>query len=238
MEKIIDDKAIAKVEKAIGYVFKDKTLLITALKHSSYDKNDNYEKLEFLGDSVLQLVVSSYLFNTHKYLQEGEMTVTRAFAVCEETLSKICIRLGVDKFIHIGMSGIASKVNKNRSVIADVFESIIGAIYMDSQFEYVKTFIIANINEFIVEYIKSGDNNDSKTKLQHFVQSQFQDEPKYVVKDEKGPPHDKTFTVEVYVNSKSCGKGKGKTKKEAQQAAAKDALNKIEKKVWNNNDSQ
>lgn len=230
MEKTVNEKSISSVEKAIGYTFKDKTLIATALKHSSYDKQDNYEKLEFLGDSVLQIVISTFLFKTHSYLQEGEMTVTRAYAVCEETLAKICKKLGIDKYIMIGMSAVASQVNKNKSVMADVFESILGALYMDSGFEYVTPFIISNLNEFIVEYIKSGDNNDYKTKLQHLVQSHYQDEPKYVVKDENGPPHDKTFIVEAYVQEKPYGKGKGKTKKEAQQAAAKDALKKIDKK--------
>ena len=165
------------------------------------------------------------------------MTVTRAYAVCEESLSKACRNLGIDKYILVGMSAIGAKVNTNKSVIADAFESVIGAIYLDSGFDYVKSFIISNLNEFIVEYIKSGDNNDYKTKLQHLVQSQYQDEPKYVVKDEKGPPHDKTFIVEAQVMGKIYGNGKGKTKKEAQQSAAKDALNYIEKKGLNNNDS-
>ncbi|HQM38790.1 MAG TPA: ribonuclease III [Clostridia bacterium] len=231
MENYINDKSISAVEKAIGYIFRDKSLLSTALKHSSYDKLENYEKLEFLGDSVLSVVISEFLFRTHSYLLEGEMTVTRAYAVCEESLSKACRNLGIDKYILVGMSAIGAKVNTNKSVIADAFESVIGAIYLDSGFDYVKSFIISNLNEFIVEYIKSGDNNDYKTKLQHLVQSQYQDEPKYVVKDEKGPPHDKTFIVEAQVMGKTYGNGKGKTKKEAQQSAAKDALNYIEKKV-------
>ncbi|MFA7672513.1 MAG: ribonuclease III [Clostridia bacterium] len=226
----ITDRSVEAVEKAIGYDFKNKTLLQTALKHSSYDKYDNYEKLEFLGDSVLQIVVSTFLFKTHSYLAEGEMTVTRAYAVCEETLSKISNKLGIDKYIQIGVSGMASKVNKNKSVTADVFESIVGAMYIDSEFEYVRSFIISNLNEYIVEYIKSGDNNDHKTKLQHIVQSSYQDEPKYIVKEEKGPPHDRTFIVEVYVDDIPYGTGKGKTKKEAQQAAAREALILIDKK--------
>lgn len=230
MGKFVSENSILAVEKAIGYTFKDKMLLHTALKHSSYDKNDNYEKLEFLGDAVLQVVISTFLFNTHSYLQEGEMTVTRAYAVCEDTLSKICKKLEIDKHTMIGMSAVASQVNKNKSVMADVFESVIGAIYMDSEFEHVKSFIISNLNEYIVEYIKSGNNNDHKTKLQHIVQSHYQDEPKYIVKEEKGPPHDKTFIVEAFVQGEPYGKGKGKTKKEAQQAAAKDALTKIDKK--------
>ncbi|HPB17355.1 MAG: ribonuclease III [Clostridia bacterium] len=237
MEKNISDKSIASVEKAIGYTFKNKSLLSTALKHSSYDKNENYEKLEFLGDSVLSVVISDFLFKTHNYLQEGEMTVTRAYAVCEESLSKVCKRLGIDRHILVGFSAVGSKVNANKSVIADAFESVIGAIYLDSGFSYVKPFIISNLNEFIVEYIKSGDNNDHKTKLQHLVQSQYQEEPKYLVKEEKGPPHDKTFVVEALVMGMPYGKGKGKTKKEAQQAAAKDALNNIEKKGLDNHDS-
>jgi len=233
MEKVIC-KSIASVEKAIGYSFKDKSLLSTALKHSSYDKTENYEKLEFLGDSVVSLVISDFLFTTHNYLQEGEMTVTRAYAVCEESLSKVSKRLGIDKYILIGSSAVGSSVNTNKSVIADAFESLIGAMYLDSGLEYVRPFIISNLNEFIVEYIKSGDNNDHKTKLQHFVQSRYQEEPKYLVKGEKGPPHDKTFLVEVIITGEPYGKGIGKTKKEAQQAAAKDALDNIEKKGLDN----
>jgi ribonuclease-3 len=126
MEKNISDKSIASVEKAIGYTFKNKSLLSTALKHSSYDKNENYEKLEFLGDSVLSVVISDFLFKTHNYLQEGEMTVTRAYAVCEESLSKVCKRLGIDRHILVGFSAVGSKVNANKSVIADAFESVIG----------------------------------------------------------------------------------------------------------------
>lgn len=184
MEKVID-KSIASVEKAIGYSFKDKSLLSTALKHSSYDKTENYEKLEFLGDSVLSLVISDFLFRTHNYLQEGEMTVTRAYAVCEESLSKVSKRLGIDKYILIGSSAVSSSVNTNKSVIADAFESLIGAMYLDSGFKYVRPFIISNLNEFIVEYIRSGDNNDHKTKLQHLYSPDIRKSPNIWLKEKK-----------------------------------------------------
>lgn len=223
-------------EKVIGYEFKDIELLKTALTHSSYDKDNNYEKLEFLGDSILQIIVSEFLFKSHSYLQEGEMTITRAYAVCEDTLYKVSLNLGLNKCIYAGSSAITSIVNQSKSVMADIVESITGAIYLDSGINEAKTFLISNLNKFIVEYIKSGDNKDSKTKLQHIVQALHQEEPTYKVKQEKGPAHNKTFLVEVYVNQKVFGLGSGKSKKEAQQEAAKVALKKFEvkgkKKRW------
>ena len=223
-------KKIENAEKAIGYNFKDQNLIKHALTHVSYSKFDNYEKLEFLGDSVLQLVISNYLYHNHSYLHEGEMTVTRAYAVCGETLSKVGKKLSLDRCIIIGPSGITKKINNNISVIADVFEAITGAMYIDSGLEETGKFIIEHLNKYIVEYIKSGDNKDYKTRLQHLSQEIFSKEPEYILKSEKGPDHDKTFIIEVYINDKFGGKGKGNSKKKAQQNAAEEALKRYDKK--------
>jgi len=225
-----DYKYIENLEKSIGYSFYDKDLLIRAITHSSYDMDSNYEKLEFLGDAVLQIIVSDYLYEKHHYLSEGEMTVTRAYAVCGETLGKASSNMGLDKFILIGSSGKKKKINKNKSVMADVFEGLTAAIYLDSGIENAVEFVLRNLIDYISEYIESGDNKDYKTRLQHIVQDKYSIEPNYVVRSEKGPAHDKTFSVDVFVKGRLCGKGKGKSKKKAQQDAAMNALRKFDRR--------
>ncbi len=226
----MEDKQTGKLEKQLGYEFKNKNLLKRALTHSSKDRENNYEKLEFLGDSVLQIIISRYLFEEFGHLGEGEMTVTRAYAVCGDTLGMAAGGLNLDKHIIIGSSGKARKINKNKSVLADVFEAVTAAIYLDGGFETATSFVLEKLGDYISEYIESGDNRDYKTKLQHITQDMYGDEPEYIVKNEKGPAHDRTFTVEVFVNGKSCGKGRGKSKKKAQQDAAMSAIRKYGKK--------
>ncbi|MFO7637284.1 MAG: ribonuclease III [Clostridia bacterium] len=224
------DKRIMSIEKITGHRFEDSALIRNALTHVSGNKFENYEKLEFLGDAVLQLAISNYLFQVHSYLQEGEMTVTRAYAVCGDTLAKVGRKLSLDKLIIIGPSGLAKKINNNDSVIADVFEAITGALYLEAGMESASRFVIEHLNRYIIEYIKSGDNKDYKTRLQHLTQELYSMEPEYILKSEKGPDHDKTFIIEVYVNKKASGRGKGNSKKKAQQGAAEEALKKYDKK--------
>ena len=139
---MLDRKFIGNIEKAIDYSFFDKELLMQAITHSSHDQHHNYEKLEFLGDSVLQIIISRFLFDKHHYLSEGEMTVTRAYAVCGETLCRASSEMQLDKYIFIGSSGKKKKINKNKSVLADVFESLTAAIYLDSGLEEAEKFIL------------------------------------------------------------------------------------------------
>ncbi|MCK5812302.1 MAG: ribonuclease III [Clostridiales bacterium] len=225
-----NEKNINDIEKIIKYKFIDKNLLMQSITHSSYNKVENYEKLEFLGDAVLQIVISRYLFDKHIYLNEGQMTVTRAYAVCGETLTEVGKKLGIDKHILIGNSGRRRKINKNDSIIADVFESIVGAMYLEKGMEFTGEFIISNLDKYISDYIKSGDNKDYKTKLQHITQAIFSVEPKYILKDQKGPDHDKTFLMHVTIKNSLFGKGKGKTKKKAEQSAAFSAIKRLRKK--------
>ncbi|MCD6321961.1 MAG: ribonuclease III [Clostridiales bacterium] len=227
---MLDRKFIGNIEKAIDYSFFDKELLMQAITHSSHDQHHNYEKLEFLGDSVLQIIISRFLFDKHHYLSEGEMTVTRAYAVCGETLGRASSEMQLDKYIFIGSSGKKKKINKNKSVLADVFESLTAAIYLDSGLEEAEKFILKKLSKYVNEYANSGDNKDYKTKLQHITQDLFSLEPKYELRSEKGPAHDRTFSIDVLVNGKHCGKGKGKSKKKAQQDAAMNALKRYDRK--------
>lgn len=227
---MIDRKFIIGIEKAIGYSFFDKELLIKAITHSSHDQHQNYEKLEFLGDSVLQIIISRFLYDNHHYLSEGEMTVTRAYAVCGETLGLAGDDMQLDKYIFIGSSGKKRKINRNMSVMADVFESLTAAIYLDGGYEKAEEFVLSKLARYVNEYASSGDNKDYKTKLQHITQELFNNEPRYELKSEKGPAHDRTFSVDVFVNDVHCGKGKGKSKKKAQQNAASIAIKKYERK--------
>lgn len=227
---MVDRKFIRNIEKVIGYSFYDKELLIQAVTHSSHDQYSNYEKLEFLGDAVLQIIISKFLYDKHNYLSEGEMTVTRAYAVCGETLGRAATEMALDKYIFIGSSGKKKKINKNKSVLADVFESLTAAIYLDNGLKAASEFVLGKLAKYVNEYASSGDNKDYKTKLQHITQELFSEEPRYILKNEKGPAHDRTFSIEVFVKGNQCGKGKGKSKKKAQQDAAKYALKKYEKR--------
>jgi ribonuclease-3 len=226
----MEDRSVEILERETGYTFKDKSLLEKALTHSSKDRNENYEKLEFLGDSVLQIIISRHLYENHSELSEGEMTVTRAYTVCGDTLGAAAEAMGLHKHIIIGLSGMKRRINRNKSVLADVFEALTAAIYLDGGFETAEAFVLDKLSDYLDEYVESGDNRDYKTKLQHLTQEINQTEPEYVIKAEKGPAHDRTFTVEVTVDGKTCGKGRGKSKKKAQQDAAKDALKKFRKK--------
>lgn len=201
----------------------NKKLLDTALTHSSYSNEHkhtyNYERLEFLGDAVLELVTSEY-FYLHTDFKEGEMTRHRAGFVCEKALATYAKELGIDKLIKLGEG---QKNNLNDTIIADVFEAIVGAIYLDQGFDVVKKYI----DEIIIPYIKKdiNFNRDYKTLLQEYVQTDKRSLT-YEVVNEYGEAHKKTFEVVVRIDNIIYGKGIGKSKKEAEQMAAQDAYNK------------
>ena len=201
---------------------KNKDLLLRALTHSSYANEHNcehYERLEFLGDAVLELITSDYFYN-NELLSEGEMTKKRASYVCEEALSKYAKDIGYIPFIRVGHGQLN---NINDTIIADVFEAILGVIYLDCGFETAKKYIY----EVVIPHIKDKEVylSDYKSALQELIQTDKKT-LEYVLIDEIGPAHDKTFTVEVKVDNIIYGKGIGKTKKEAEQEAAKDAFKK------------
>lgn len=222
-----------EIEKIIGYEFKNPEFIKTALSHSSYinevktKKLECYERMEFLGDAVLELTVSEYLYKEMKEMPEGEMTKLRASLVCEPTLA-YCARIGFDlpKYLLLG-KGEENTGGRNRdSIVSDVFEAIIGALYLDGGFDASKPFI--------AEYVLKDMHNkieftDSKTRLQEYVQN-IGLELNYELVKEDGPAHDKTYYMDVYVGGKLLGQGSGKTKKSAEQHAAFEALKVVKTK--------
>ena len=206
----------------MGIEIKNKELLETALTHSSYSNEhncDNYERLEYLGDAILESVTSEYLYLNTDY-SEGEMTKIRANYVCEKALATYSKKMGIDRYIRLGHGQIN---NLNDTIIADVFEAVAAAIYLDQGYEVVKKYL----QDIIVPFIKeSWDfNTDYKTKLQEAVQTNKKS-LEYVLIREYGEAHDKTFEMAVKIDNIIYGKGIGKSKKEAEQNAALDALNK------------
>ena len=218
---------IMNLEEKIGYTFKEKKFLEIALTHTSYANEMkgrmNNERSEFLGDAVLELISSEYIFKTYPYLSEGQMTKTRAYCVCEDSLAEIANKYSFSDFLHVGKS--EEKVNGvyRNSILADSVEAVIGAIFLDSGFEEAKKFILPNLVSKVEEYLKNG-GKDYKTQLQEKLQVHGDVKIEYKIVREDGPEHDKTFVSEVYCNGKFLGQGKGKTKKDAEMEAAKKAL--------------
>ena len=227
------DKTI--LEERIGYKFKKDELLTTALTHSSYSNelrakkisiNCN-ERLEFLGDSVLSIIVSEYLFIKNKFLPEGELTKLRAELVCEKALSKYASEIGLGDYMFLGNGEEKNNGRNRRSIIADAFEALLAAIYLDSGNDkavvagFLMPFVKAEIDEIITE---GRNTTDYKTSLQQFVQQTEGDFLEYEVVGESGPDHNKTFEVVAKLNSNIIGRGKGRSKREAEQNAAKQAM--------------
>lgn len=214
-------------EKLIGYTFRNKDLLNTALTHSSYaneHKTESYERLEFLGDSVLGFVTAEYLYTHFATLPEGQLTKTRAALVCEKSLCGFSRALEVGSFLRLSHGEMHSGGRERPSILADVFESTTAAIYLDSgSLDEAKRFIL----RFIVPAAKSRGTKafkDYKTTLQEIIQQNPEERLEYVLTGESGPDHQKHFTVEVHLNSNVIGKGGGRSKKEAEQQAAREAL--------------
>ena len=228
-------KNISELEKKIGYKFKNETFITTALTHSSYSNelrakkisiNCN-ERLEFLGDSVLSIIVSEYLFVKNKYLPEGELTKLRAELVCEKALSKYAATIELGEYMYLGHGEEKNNGRNRRSIIADAFEALLAAIYLDSEHnkETVAEFLMPFVKKEIEEISSEGRNTtDYKTALQQFVQQTEGDFLEYNVVGESGPDHMKIFEVDAMLNSNVIGHGSGKSKREAEQNAAKQAL--------------
>lgn len=219
---------VEELENKIGYNFKNRKLLKIALTHSSFANESggkfvSYERLEFLGDSVLGIITSDYIFRTFPHLPEGELTKLRATLVCEKQLCVFSQELGLKKFIKLSR-GERHCMGQNRpSILADVFEAICAAIYLDSGMEEAKNFVL----KFIVPAVKNPkiqNAKDYKTDLQEIVQKNPGETIEYVLIKEEGPDHDKKFTVEAKISNNPVGRGSGKSKKEAEQHAAKAAL--------------
>lgn len=218
------------LEELIGYEFTNKKLLELATTHSSFatenGSKEYNEKIEFLGDAVLELISSEYIYKTYPNLSEGEMTKARAYAVCEEALVEVANKYSFSDFLKVGRC--ESKVNNKyrNSILADSVEAVIGAIYLDSNFENAKNFILPNITQKITDFVERG-NEDYKTQLQEILQVHGDVKIEYKIVDSYGPEHDKTFVSEVYLNGKFLGQGKGHNKKKAEMEAAYMAIQKV-----------
>ncbi|MGL5440006.1 MAG: ribonuclease III [Filifactoraceae bacterium] len=220
-------------EDKIGYKFKNRKILFTSLTHSSYanekktQKLLNNERLEFLGDSVLSLVVTGELFSYKTRLPEGKLTRIRAAIVCEDSLKSVAESLELGKYIYLGKGEEITGGRNRASILSDAVEAIIAAIYIDGGFELAKKFIIDNMGDIISSAINGKIFNDYKTQLQEVVQKTQGMQVKYSLKSEIGPDHNKIFEVSTSINGINIAIGKGKTKKDAEREAAKLTLEKI-----------
>lgn len=224
----IIDKVLPKFEERIGYTFKDKMLLFEALTHSSYANESRHqfksnERLEFLGDSVLSIVVSEFLFEEYTDLPEGELSKTRATLVCEKSLANFAKDIDLSDYIILGKGEMQNGGNHRPSIVSDAFEAVIAAIYLDGGFEaakkHIMRFLPTNLREAVV---KAYD--DYKTVLQEIIQKNPEETVEYKLVGESGPAHSKSFTVQVMLNSNVIGTGTASSKKHAEQLAAKEAL--------------
>lgn len=217
-------------EEKINYEFKNKEYILEALTHSSYsNENKNYpfnERLEFLGDSVLSIVISDYLFKKETKLPEGELTKIRANIVCEESLSEVSKNIHLGKYMLLGKGEEATGGRERISILADALEAVIAAIYLDGGMECAREFILTNMEKIINDSIKGKIFRDYKTCLQEVLQSNGENNIWYKLIEEKGPDHNKRFVMEVGINDTVLGVGEGKSKKDAEQVAAKCALDK------------
>ena len=223
------EKDLKVFEEKIGYSFKNKNLLKTALTHTSYayeHKTKSNERLEYLGDSILEFVSSEYLFENFENLSEGEMTKVRASAVCEDSLFEIAKEHNFSDFLYLGKSEKAMNTNK-KAILADSVEAVIAAIYLDSNIKNAKDFILRNIKNQVEFASKNVGLKDYKTVLQEKLQENGEVIIKYSIIKEEGPDHNKTFTAEVACDGKKLAVGTGRSKKSAEMEAARKAIEQI-----------
>lgn len=211
------------LQQKLGYTFQNSQLLLTALTHTSFANEDRHhtrhnERLEFLGDSVLSVVVSEYLFSHNRQLPEGQLTRIRASLVCENSLFQFAQQLGLGAYLRLGRGEEKNGGRTRPAILADAFEAVIAAIYLDGGLEAAR--------QFILPYVRAAHDTqkDYKTRLQEVVQQNPEERVRYEVVSQTGPDHDKNFTVEVHLNSNCIGRGSGHSKKAAEQAAAREAL--------------
>ena len=220
-------KSIQQLQDTIGYKFHNPVFLEVALTHSSYANEVkhqlNYnERQEFLGDAVLSIIVSDYLFNNYT-VPEGELTKLRAAIVCEKSLDVMANKIHLGEYLRLGRGEEMTGGRTRPSIIADAFEALIAAIYLDSGIESARAFVLPFVTEML-EHEDSLSFKDYKTILQEIIQQNPEEKLVYKLVGEKGPDHDKRFVVDVMLNSNVIGKGEGRSKKNAEQMAAKEAL--------------
>lgn len=226
-----EKKCLQPLENNLDYKFKNIELLRTALTHSSYaneqnmKNTENNERLEFLGDSILSLIVSQYLYNKYPNYPEGELTKIRAKVVCESSLAFAARKIDLGEFLLLGKGEEVTGGRVRDSILADASEALVGAIYMDSGFKVVNDLMLKIFENDIVNAVAKGSLFiDYKTELQENLQKRTKAQIEYRISREEGPDHDKIFFIDVMIDNKSVGTGSGRNKKEAEQMAAKEAL--------------
>lgn len=223
-------KTLKELQEVLGYTFKDESILRLALTHSSYanemrgKKEDYNERLEFLGDSVLGVVISRYVYENHPESKEGELTKVRSKIVCESTLAECSRELELGQYMLFGKGEALTGGRTRKSILADAFEALIAALYLDGGFTIVEPIIFKLMSEKIDMAEKGLIVDDYKTHLQELIQMKKDNRLKYDLIEEKGPDHRKSFKTAVKLNNKVIGVGEGRSKKESEQEAAKVAL--------------
>jgi len=224
---------LTNLQKIIGFTFKDDSLLKEAFIHRSYlHENPSFaprdnQRLEFLGDALLDFVAGNYLYRRYPKMREGELTSLRAALVKEETLARFAQSLNLGRYLYLGRGEEESGGRERPSLLADAFEALVGALYLDGGLEAAKKFILRFLKPETERIVAQGEMRDYKSLFQEEAQRRFQATPLYRTIDERGPDHNKTFTVEVLIEEKVYGRGEGRSKQAAEQEAARQALEKI-----------
>ena len=227
-----DEGRLRSFAKKMGHEYKNIYLLAAALTHSSYAnemkskgvKAECNERLEFLGDAVLSLITSEYIYLKLRDCKEGELTRIRATVVCEDSLFGFAESIGLGEALFLGNGEIASNGRRRKSTLADAFEAVLGSIFIDGGIEAAKGFLLRFIEGAVEDILKEGDTKDYKSLLQQIIQQNSGEALEYVLTGESGPAHEKIFEVRAMLNSNVVGEGKGSSKKAAEQNAAKEAL--------------
>ncbi len=229
------DNSIEEVEAILGYVFKDKNILVTGLTHSSYandylgSSTKGNERLEFLGDAILDMVIGAELYERFPEKQEGFLSKLRAEIVCTEALAEVAEYFKLNEYMLLGRGEEAKGGRYRHSITSDLVEALIAAVYVDGGMENAERTVHRLMDNIVEKGCRDMLHSDSKTKLQERCQKNGGEAPVYRIIKEEGPDHDKTFTAGVFIGGKQIAEGVGKTKKEAESAAAADALLKFEK---------
>ena len=221
---------LSSLEENLGYSFKNKELLLQALCHPSFWNEhptlvkEHQERLEFLGDAVLELLVSEYLFQNFPELSEGELTQKRALLVRTESLGELAQKIGLDRFVLLGKGERANHQDNHKAlshVLANTFEALFGALWLEGGYQLCHRLLLPLIEELMS---REREEKDPKSQLQELTQAHFKERPEYVLLKEEGPDHKKEFQVAVYLKGVKLGTGKGSSKQEAERRAAKEAL--------------
>jgi ribonuclease III len=232
----LDDPEFQAFEQTIGYRFKNRELLLCSLTHSSFahEKNleckaqgaplSHYEQMEFLGDAVVDLVIGHLLLNKFPEAPEGDLSRLRARLVNINQLSRLAKDLGLDQWVRLGKGEEATGGRNKASILSDIYEAVCAAVYLDGGFQDAFELIGRHFGKILETVDLELIEQDYKTQLQELVQAEFKKTPKYRLVGEQGPDHKKTFEIEVMINNKFAAKGSGKSKKEAEQDAAQNAL--------------